>query len=619
MPHITEVEKILRDKIKDIEYLTRLRSYQREGFVKVILSFTQRQKPIRHLCTGAGKSIEQSALIRYYYELGKARGSGRKILMVGEKDEIIINARQQLINIGISDSEIGIIKNGYRLELHKPIQIASIPTLRRRYEKWAHLPIATDTSYFELIVIDECHHAHNGADKSYKDLWTRYSEAKIVGYTATPESDKGFTNLFDLIISGESQIELAHLGYLPYWESKGIQCKANLENIPRIKGEFEQKALDKALKDSLLQGDILPTWEKYVRVPYGIIPTIIFARSVTLSKEYAACITDNSNYKAVHIDGAMGSEQIKSALRQFASGEATFLVNCQKAIEGFDLATYAKSVGLEFKSIGCVQDLAPTLSIKRHKQKVGRARGFLWDGKLKAIYLDHWGAYKEFGTPDQPYNWTLEGVATRVGETTKRCPDEDFGCGATDVLRTAKVCPYCGYMFPVIITVFEKDESIPHNKGIELIPIIPDELALYNNLLSNERVDGWAIAQFLNYAPTFQTLLALATQLPNADVTTTFSQWITGQRKIYGNNWKPSVVHLLEILEIIVKYQRALRKTAKSKPLHIYNQWLELIRDGHSNYLPTSRELWEIAKVCGYDSGWVHYQVQIATKKYKRR
>jgi hypothetical protein len=337
-----------------------------------------------------------------------------------------------------------------------------------------------------------------------------------------------------------------------------------------------------------------------------------------LSKEYADCITNSSNYKAVHIDGVMGSDQIRDALRQFTSGEATFLVNCQKVIEGFDLATYAKSVGLGLKSVGCIQDLSPTLSVKRHKQKVGRARGFLWEGKLKAIYLDHWGAYKEFGTPDQPYNWSLEGVATRVGDTTKRCPDEDFGCGATDVPRSARVCPHCGYMFPATITVFEKGEETNHNKGIELIPIIPDELTLYNNLLSAEKRDGWAFSQFLNYAPSFQTLLALTTQLPTPDVTTTFSQWITGQRKMYGDNWKPSVIELLEVLEVVVRYQKILKKTAKSKPLYIYTQWLTLMRDGRSNYLPTSRELGAIAKVCGYGEGWVHYQVQIAMKRNRR-
>lgn len=621
---ILEVEKTLREKVKTIPYLSRLRHYQLEGFIKVILAITQGKKPIRHLCTGAGKSIEQSSLVRYYYELNKKRVTDRKILVVGEKDEIVINAREQLLNIGISPQEIGIIKAGYPLTLDKPIQIASIPTLRRRYEKWdnSDLDIAIKSDYFDLILIDECHHAHNGTDKSYRELWRRYPKAKIVGYTATPEHEKGFTELFDLIIPGESQIELAHLGYLPYWEAKGIKCNADLSNVKKSKGDYDASALEAELQKSeaLLQGDILPTWLKYVGHPYGKIPTILFARTVELSQEYADYINDKSEHKAVHIDGNMTRRQVVAALQQFASGEATFLVNCQKVIEGFDLAIYAKALGLELKSIGCVQDLAPTLSIKRHKQKVGRARGFLHEGKLKAIYLDHWGAYQQFGSPDQPYEWNLEGIATRVGDTTKRCPDEDcdangtWGCGAVDIARTATKCPHCGFMFPVTISFLE-DETVSHNKDTTLIPIEPEVLEFYNQLLSVEKSDGWAFQQLLTYAPTYQALLAIKTLTPNTDISVVFCHWVEGQRKLYGRGWIPSFTELTQVLQVLMEYQENLKKCLRAKPIHTYKMWLTIVRQDRRNYSPTQKELREIAKVCGYDLGWVHVQLHLEAKR----
>ena len=50
-----------------------------------------------------------------------------------------------------------------------------------------------------LIVIDEAHHA---LAETYKELWTRYPDAKKLGMTATPcrLNRKGFTDLFEILI-----------------------------------------------------------------------------------------------------------------------------------------------------------------------------------------------------------------------------------------------------------------------------------------------------------------------------------------------------------------------------------------------------------------------------------
>jgi superfamily II DNA or RNA helicase len=633
-----ELRQRMYAKIAQTPYLQKMRGYQRKGYVEIIVALSDGQRPIRQLCTGGGKSIEQACIVRTYYEhklklIAQGKPTG-KILLVGEKEEIIVNALQQFKDIGIPESDIGIIKAGYKANFNRIIQIASVPTLAARWEKWdiAGSPIAKEKNYFDLVIIEECHHS---ASATTRELWRRYPTAKFVGWSATPEHKKGFVGQFDLIISGVSQKELAYMGYQPHWEARGILCPANFEKVEISNtGDFNPKALEKEIKTSnaLLQGDILPTWKKWVADKYGIIPTILFARDVAESKLYAeeinrtALTINGTVIKAVHVDGKMSKGAIASALKQFVNGEATYLVNCIKLTEGFDLATYAKSLGLEIKSVGCVQDLAPTASIKKHKQKVGRARGFMHEGILKAVYLDHWGSHLRFYAPDSPWEWTLDGAAKAKGKPTKRCPEEDcdalgtWGCGSTDVDKDAARCPHCGFMFPEQLIKDERTRSSDDgdiqelDRSAELIPIQSDLEAQFEQLLSIEKRSGWAIGEFVAYAPDYQTLLAVQ-QRTKGSISDTFQYWLNGQRmKRNRYDWLPEFAEVLEILRTLTAYEQQgrFKSLEKAKPLHTYNSWLNAVRSlkGRS-WLPTDSELSQIAEVCKYSPGWVFTQKRV--------
>lgn len=636
-----ELRRRMYAKIAETPYLQKMREYQRKGYVEIIVALSDNQRPIRQLCTGGGKSIEQACIVRTYYEhklklISQGKPTG-KILLVGEKDEIIVNALQQFKDIGIPESDIGIIKAGYPANFSRLIQIASVPTLASRWHKWDTMgsPIAKDKNYFDLIIVEEMHHS---ASPSTRELWRRYPIAKFVGWSATPEHKRGFVGQYDLIITGVSQKELAYMGYQPHWEAKGIKCPANFKKVKLSNtGDFDQKALEEEIKisNALLQGDILPTWKKWVADKYGIIPTILFARNVAESKAYAEEINktqlaiDGTVIKAVHVDGKMSKGAIASALKQFVSGDATYLVNCLKLTEGFDLATYAKSLGLEIKSVGCVQDLAPTASIKKHKQKVGRARGFMHDGTLKAVYLDHWGSHEVFYAPDSPYEWTLEGAAKAKGKPVKRCPDEDcdangtWGCGSTDIEKDAARCPHCGFMFPVILI---KDERTPSSddgdiqqldRSAELIPIQSDLEQQFEQLLSIEKRQGWAIGEFVSYAPDYSTLLAVQ-QRTGGKISDTFQYWLNGQRiKRNRYDWLPEFEEVLEILRTLTAYEKEgkFKKLEKAKPLHTYNSWLSAVRSlrGRS-WLPSDSELSQIAEVCSYSPSWGFAQKKVHSR-----
>lgn len=91
-----------------------------------------------------------------------------------------------------------------------------------------------------LIVIDEAHHAL--AD-TYAELWRRYPKAKKLGMTATPcrMNGKGFTDLFDKLISGWSIAEFVRRGYLSVFDYVSIRRESEEQ---RLINELKRRGTD---------------------------------------------------------------------------------------------------------------------------------------------------------------------------------------------------------------------------------------------------------------------------------------------------------------------------------------------------------------------------------------
>ena len=73
-----------------------------------------------------------------------------------------------------------------------------------------------------LIVIDEAHHA---LAETYKELWLHYPNAKKLGMTATPcrMNHKGFTDLFDTLITSDSIADFIRQGWLSVFDYVSIR------------------------------------------------------------------------------------------------------------------------------------------------------------------------------------------------------------------------------------------------------------------------------------------------------------------------------------------------------------------------------------------------------------
>lgn len=620
-----ERQRLLND-LATKPYLMGLYPHQKEDYIKIGLEFAQGHKGvILAAVTGYGKSRLARSLTRAAYEKLSAAYSDdvrKKILWLGENDHIIKNALEHLTQVGIPSSDIGVIKayrskSEYPFEPQKRVQIASIQTLNSCWVDWQRRGLMPMFD-FQLIIVDECHHYHNQSPR-YKTISDFYPNVRKLGLSATPQSNYGFQKNFTSLIVSKTQKELALMGYQPEWECFGVPCKDVDRTAMAVgaDGEFTKKAAQQA-SEALKKGDIIESWNKHIGSVYGRVPTILFADSVAKSIEYteyinsANLVIDGQQVCAVHIDGTMRSRQVAEALTYFASGKATYLVNCAKVTEGFDLATVAESLGIPLASVGCIQDLSFSNSIKRHKQKVGRARGIKLGDRLVAFYIDHVGATdpKAHGYPDTAYEWSLTGEAKRKkGQPAgKLCPPENGGCGRF-IDRFLMVCPHCQY--DRFAKELERElEPDDHDLDIELVKLEQTALDYFTILQRNQQVpgSGWAIGEFVNYSPTYKEMLE-AHKIANLDCSLALSQWISGQRILKREwQWFPNFEEVLEILSTLaeVSEQKPWKKAKGVKPLHTYRRWREL-RPG---WVPTMDELVNIQNACGFNSHWAWRESQ---------
>jgi superfamily II DNA or RNA helicase len=630
-PVIQRIQHELQTK----DYLQQLYPHQKKAYLEIALEYIKGKKaPVFQAVTGYGKSQLARAIVRSTYErmIEKDPNNIRsKILWLGKNDHILTNAYEHLLGVGLPASDIGIIKayksaSKYPFEPAKKIQIASIQTLQSCWDDWKVRGLLYMMD-FQFIVIDECHNFCNRS-KLYSGIIEHYPHVRKLGLTATPYHKAGLNENFDTLIMSLTQRELAHMGYQPFWETFGTDSPVDRKTLTvGADGEYTQKSAKKAA-DAIAtkHGDIVKSWLQHVGNRYGHVPTILFAESIQHSKDYCQYINDaelvvnNKPLRAVHIDGTMKSWEMDKVFETILTREATILCNCAKFLEGLDLATVAESRGFPKLAFGCVQDMTFVNSINRHKQKVGRARGFYWGGKLIAIYLDHVGASEEHGDPDTVFEWSLDGTPKKApGEKpVKLCPPEDRGCGKY-ILRLLMQCPHCGYDgFPQQLEEELEPEDL-HDKDAELVRLERTNLDHFQFMLKTQETKGWAIGEFVKYAPTYEEMLQ-ACKLADYDCSLALQRWVEGQRiALQSYDWLPEFQTVLDILKSLTDLcnQKPWKKAKAIKPLHTYRVWVSLMRRANgSGWKPSMEELLQIQNACGFSSkwAWAESQQQIARR-----
>lgn len=336
-----------------------------------------------------------------------------------------------------------------------------------------------------LIVGDEGHHylANNMWGKAC-NLFTR---AKGLLVTATPirADKKGLgahaSGLVDKMITVKSTRWAIENGFLSDYR---IIAPPNSIDWSTVKtsvttGDYVPQALADATAHSNLitpSGDdmknavIGDVVKHYLKFAKGKL-TITFAPSIDIC--HKLCEQFNSaGVTAAVLTGDTPDDARFKVLQRFERREIMQLINVDLFGEGFDCP-----------AVEAVQMVRRTLSLSLYLQQIGRALR-MFEGKEKAIVLDHVGNVERHGLPDLHREWSLDD-----GEVSGES-------GGGEVMRTC-LADMCYEPYPAYLTQCPHCGSEPLKVCIEcenLIPKIADICefcgTVHNETRTVEWVDG---------------------------------------------------------------------------------------------------------------------------------
>lgn len=297
------------------------------------------------------------------------------------------------------------------------VEIGMIQTVVRRLHK---------TMEPTLIITDENHHA---LANSYKKIYKHFSEARLVGFTATPVrlNGGGLGEVNDKLIIGptvKELIEWKNLSPFKYYAPEIIDTSM----LKVRRGEFVSSDVEDLFSNKAIWGDVV---KHYKKLSHGK-QAICYCSSVRQSKKMAAEFLNN-DIAAKHIDGDTPKTERAQTIEEFRQGKVLVLCNVDLVGEGFDVPDCTTSILLR-----------PTQSLALYIQQSMRCMRY--KENKTAIIIDHVGNVGRFGTPDQDREWTLDTkkAANKVKEDNpvRQCQE----CFYT-VPISVTICPECEYLF----------------------------------------------------------------------------------------------------------------------------------------------------------------------------
>lgn len=333
---------------------------------------------------------------------------------------------------GIRD--IGVIQAQHEMtDWNAQLQVASVQTLIRRA-----LPDV------DLILIDE---AHLTWEKLNERLDSAEWKNKVaIGLTATPWTRGMALRWTKLIIAATIQ-EMIDEGYSSPFVAYVPEHGINRAKLKIVAGEFQEKSASEAMSDAVIIGDVVKTWKE---------------RS-TGDKTFAFCVNRahaREQIQAFHDCGIQfgyidANTDMQDRVRIFAQtrhGEIAGIASVGCLIQGVD------------EDCRNIIDAAPTRSLMRHVQKIGRGLRTA-DGKEMCVILDHAGNSLALGLVTDINITELDthkpGEKGETDKSADRIPKPRQCAKCHALIPPGKgICPRCGERVNVPSGVGSRDGEL---------------------------------------------------------------------------------------------------------------------------------------------------------------
>lgn len=401
-----------------------LRPYQEEGVTSIRDAFRRKNYPVLFvLPTGGGKTYTFS-----YIAASAAERSNNVIIIVHRK-ELLLQASASLRNLGIDH---GLISPHFTPAPHKMVQVASIDTLLIRVKKYiercdalaaAGKPLPPNPYSFKLCIFDEAHHVILA--NKWGKVFELLGRPITLGVTATPIRGDGtglghgHGGIFKEMVIGPLVAELIQIGMLINPTVYTCLSPPDFSDLKANKeGDYNAKDVEERVDKPVIIGNAVA---HYTEICPGAT-AIVFCASIKHAKHVVAEF-NGAGYKFALLVGEpeMSDAERTEVNRKLAAGELHGACTVALVDEGYDLP-----------ALQCCIGLAPTASLSRYLQRVGRImRPAPGKSSANTWYLDHVGDVgrqvdgmfkRKHGLPGDFREWSLEG--RQKGKKKKDDSDE---------------------------------------------------------------------------------------------------------------------------------------------------------------------------------------------------
>lgn len=333
----------------------KLRPYQQEAKEKVFEKWNSGdKKTLLVLPTGCGKTIVFAKITEDCVR------QGARVLILAHRGELLEQASDKIekatgLKSAVEKAENSCINSWYR------VVVGSVQTLMRdkRLNQFS-------CDYFDTIIIDEAHHV---ISDSYQKILEHFSEANVLGVTATPDRGdmKNLGQVFDSLAYEYTLPQAIKEGYLTPIKAVTIPLKLDLSGVSTQAGDFKASDIDTALDPYLYQ--IATEMKKYC----ANRKTVVFLPLVKTSQKFRD-ILNTQGFNAAEVNG--NSTDRAEVLSDFENDKYNVLCNSMLLTEGWDCP-----------SVDCIIVLRPTKVRGLYCQMVGRGTR-LCEGKEDLLLLD---------------------------------------------------------------------------------------------------------------------------------------------------------------------------------------------------------------------------------------
>lgn len=332
-----------------------LRPYQQEAKEAIFENWEEGiQKTLLVLPTGCGKTIVFSKVVE------ECVRRGDRVLILAHRAELLDQAADKLekstgLMCATEKAEDTCLDSWFR------VVVGSVQTLMRekRLNQFTN-------NYFDSIIVDEAHHC---ISDGYQRVLQHFSQAKVLGVTATPDRGdmKNLGSYFENLAYQYTLPKAIKEGYLSPIKAVTIPLKLDLTGIGIQAGDFKTSELGTALDPYLEQ--IAVEMQKYC----SNRKTVVFLPLIKTSQKFKDLL-NKQGFHAAEVNGT--SEDREQILKDFDAGKYNVLCNSMLLTEGWDCP-----------SVDCIVVLRPTKVRSLYSQMVGRGTR-LHPGKEELLLLD---------------------------------------------------------------------------------------------------------------------------------------------------------------------------------------------------------------------------------------